>query len=155
MFCCLKHTLLSLSSWTDRVFGMRWLVDCHTLRLLHISPLPHHCLVLSEGEWTQWISTKGWKATIFIIANLNVNWACVVVFLPGLQIVQEYERAVIFRLGRITDRKAKGPGRNTNNFNLFICFDQLLTKIMDWGYAINKKGNFRLIQNSNVFLNFF
>ncbi|KAF0038390.1 hypothetical protein F2P81_008874 [Scophthalmus maximus] len=27
-----------------------------------------------------------------------------------LQIVQEYERAVIFRLGRITDRKAKGPG---------------------------------------------
>ncbi|KAJ8384579.1 hypothetical protein AAFF_G00200160, partial [Aldrovandia affinis] len=29
-------------------------------------------------------------------------------FLP--QIVQEYERAVIFRLGRITDKKAKGPG---------------------------------------------
>ncbi|XP_049599731.1 stomatin (EPB72)-like 3b [Syngnathus scovelli] len=27
-----------------------------------------------------------------------------------LKIVQEYERAVIFRLGRITDRKAKGPG---------------------------------------------
>lgn len=29
-----------------------------------------------------------------------------------LQIVQEYERTVIFRLGRITDRKAKGPGRH-------------------------------------------
>ncbi|KAM9782069.1 stomatin (EPB72)-like 3b [Syngnathus typhle] len=27
-----------------------------------------------------------------------------------LKIVQEYERAVIFRLGRITDRKPKGPG---------------------------------------------
>ncbi|XP_048840497.1 stomatin-like isoform X4 [Brienomyrus brachyistius] len=27
-----------------------------------------------------------------------------------LKIVQEYERAVIFRLGRITDKKAKGPG---------------------------------------------
>ncbi|XP_048836724.1 stomatin-like isoform X1 [Brienomyrus brachyistius] len=27
-----------------------------------------------------------------------------------LKIVQEYERAVIFRLGRIIDRKAKGPG---------------------------------------------
>ncbi|KAM7399016.1 hypothetical protein PAMP_018310 [Pampus punctatissimus] len=27
-----------------------------------------------------------------------------------IQIVQEYERAVIFRLGRITDRKPKGPG---------------------------------------------
>lgn len=31
-------------------------------------------------------------------------------FLSVLQIVQEYERAVIFRLGRITDKKAKGPG---------------------------------------------
>ncbi|KAL0994938.1 hypothetical protein UPYG_G00129640 [Umbra pygmaea] len=30
-------------------------------------------------------------------------WFCI-------KIVQEYERAVIFRLGRITDRKAKGPG---------------------------------------------
>ncbi|KAJ8266397.1 hypothetical protein GJAV_G00129980 [Gymnothorax javanicus] len=27
-----------------------------------------------------------------------------------VKIVQEYERAVIFRLGRITDKKAKGPG---------------------------------------------
>ncbi|XP_042270784.1 stomatin (EPB72)-like 3a isoform X3 [Thunnus maccoyii] len=30
--------------------------------------------------------------------------------LQALQIVKEYERAVIFRLGRITDRKPKGPG---------------------------------------------
>lgn len=28
----------------------------------------------------------------------------------NVQIVKEYERAVIFRLGRITDRKPKGPG---------------------------------------------
>lgn len=28
----------------------------------------------------------------------------------NIQIVKEYERAVIFRLGRITDRKPKGPG---------------------------------------------
>ncbi|XP_016119558.1 stomatin-like protein 3 [Sinocyclocheilus grahami] len=27
-----------------------------------------------------------------------------------IKIVKEYERAVIFRLGRITARKAKGPG---------------------------------------------
>lgn len=27
-----------------------------------------------------------------------------------IQLVQEYERAVIFRLGRIIDRKPKGPG---------------------------------------------
>ena len=29
------------------------------------------------------------------------------------QVVPEYERAVIFRLGRLMDRKAKGPGNNT------------------------------------------
>lgn len=31
-------------------------------------------------------------------------------FASNIQIVKEYERAVIFRLGRITDRKPKGPG---------------------------------------------
>lgn len=29
------------------------------------------------------------------------------------QMVQEYERAVIFRLGRIIDGGAKGPGMNS------------------------------------------
>ena len=29
------------------------------------------------------------------------------------QVVPEYERAVIFRLGRLMDREAKGPGNNT------------------------------------------
>lgn len=50
------------------------------------------------------------------IAHLNVKLAelVCVVFVAVLQIVQEYERAVIFRLGRITDRKAKGPGKHTN-----------------------------------------
>lgn len=40
-----------------------------------------------------------------------------------LQIVQEYERTVIFRLGRITDRKAKGPGRHclTHMVPCYIC----------------------------------
>ncbi|XP_076024965.1 stomatin (EPB72)-like 3b [Genypterus blacodes] len=38
----------------------------------------------------------------FLLFPITV-WFC-------LKIVQEYERAVIFRLGRITDRKAKGPG---------------------------------------------
>ncbi|KAG8007967.1 Erythrocyte band 7 integral membrane protein [Nibea albiflora] len=41
---------------------------------------------------------------IFTIALFPITiWFCV-------KIVQEYERTVIFRLGRITDRKAKGPG---------------------------------------------
>lgn len=51
-----------------------------------------------------------------VAAHLKVKWASDVVFLLFLQIVQEYERAVIFRLGRITDKRAKGPGRH----NLFV-----------------------------------
>ncbi len=35
---------------------------------------------------------------------------CMVGCVSNIQIVKEYERAVIFRLGRITDRKPKGPG---------------------------------------------
>ncbi|XP_072302190.1 stomatin (EPB72)-like 3b [Eucyclogobius newberryi] len=42
-------------------------------------------------------------------------WFCI-------KIVQEYERAVIFRLGRVTDRKAKGPGI----FGILPCTDSLV-----------------------------
>ena len=45
-------------------------------------------------------------------------WGCIKVRPPGLfltmticlQVVQEYERAVIFRLGRLRSGGAKGPG---------------------------------------------
>lgn len=37
-----------------------------------------------------------------------------------LQIVQEYERTVIFRLGRITGKKAKGPGRCCQIWNVCL-----------------------------------
>uniref|UniRef100_A0A8C7X0B4 Band 7 domain-containing protein n=1 Tax=Oryzias sinensis TaxID=183150 RepID=A0A8C7X0B4_9TELE len=39
-----------------------------------------------------------------------------------LKIVQEYERAVIFRLGRIIDKKPKGPGI----FFILPCTDSLV-----------------------------
>ncbi|CAN9511022.1 unnamed protein product [Ophioblennius macclurei] len=44
-----------------------------------------------------------------------VSFICLIPFFPFslfmcVKIVKEYERAVIFRLGRITDRKPKGPG---------------------------------------------
>jgi len=35
--------------------------------------------------------------------------------LKKIQIVQEYERAVIFRLGRLLPGGAKGPGTDNNN----------------------------------------
>ncbi|XP_072230318.1 stomatin (EPB72)-like 3b [Leuresthes tenuis] len=50
----------------------------------------------------------GWVLVIlsglFTLLTFPITiWFC-------FKIVQEYERSVIFRLGRITDRKAKGPG---------------------------------------------
>lgn len=44
-------------------------------------------------------------------------WLCLL-----LQIVQEYERAVIFRLGRLVKGGAKGPGL----FFIFPCMDNYL-----------------------------
>lgn len=48
------------------------------------------------------------KNTPFIF--LYFLFTVVRLVVSNIQIVKEYERAVIFRLGRITDRKAKGPG---------------------------------------------
>ncbi|MGH0133611.1 UNVERIFIED_CONTAM: hypothetical protein FKN15_053463 [Acipenser sinensis] len=61
----------------------------------------------------------GWILVIlsylmFIITFPLSVWMCI-------KIVQEYERAVIFRLGRITSGKAKGPGMS--------CFFPLFTGI--------------------------
>ncbi|XP_056103753.1 stomatin (EPB72)-like 3b [Rhinichthys klamathensis goyatoka] len=50
----------------------------------------------------------GWILVI-ISAFFSVLIFPISVFI-SIKIVKEYERAVIFRLGRITDRKAKGPG---------------------------------------------
>lgn len=36
------------------------------------------------------------------------------------QVVQEYERAVIFRLGRLMQGGAKGPGKMNQIINMFI-----------------------------------
>lgn len=48
--------------------------------------------------------------------------------LSTIQIVKEYERAVIFRLGRITDRKPKGPG---SSFNLLHYYRLILLQVQD------------------------
>ncbi|XP_067113729.1 stomatin (EPB72)-like 3b isoform X1 [Osmerus mordax] len=50
----------------------------------------------------------GWF--LVILSGLFVLLTFPVSIFMCVKIVQEYERAVIFRLGRITDRKAKGPG---------------------------------------------
>ncbi|KAI3354081.1 hypothetical protein L3Q82_018630 [Scortum barcoo] len=48
----------------------------------------------------------GWILVLVFFCLILSAWLA----LSNTQIVKEYERAVIFRLGRITDRKPKGPG---------------------------------------------
>lgn len=64
------------------------------------------CVKVSEVNNRRAASKRNTKDATSCVTCVGVT--CSVVFY--LQIVQEYERAVIFRLGRITDRKAKGPG---------------------------------------------
>lgn len=57
-------------------------------------------------------------------------------FFIFLQIVQEYERAVIFRLGRVVSGGAKGPGINEINQSAFVCDGAYTAATI---YANNKK----------------
>ncbi|XP_047451015.1 stomatin (EPB72)-like 3a isoform X1 [Mugil cephalus] len=50
----------------------------------------------------------GWLLVIISLIFIGVTFP-ITIFMC-VKIVNEYERAVIFRLGRITDRKPKGPG---------------------------------------------
>ncbi|XP_035034069.1 stomatin (EPB72)-like 3b [Hippoglossus stenolepis] len=60
------------------------------------------------SERTGSLGCIGWF--IVILSGMFTLLLCPITIWFCLKIVQEYERAVIFRLGRITDRKAKGPG---------------------------------------------
>ncbi|XP_028840736.1 stomatin (EPB72)-like 3b [Denticeps clupeoides] len=62
------------------------------------------------GEEDRGLGVCGWILVILstIVAILPVFWIVSVFICP--KVVKEYERAVIFRLGRIMDKKAKGPG---------------------------------------------
>ncbi|XP_034462940.1 stomatin (EPB72)-like 3b [Hippoglossus hippoglossus] len=60
------------------------------------------------SERTGSLGCIGWF--IVILSGMFTLLLCPFTIWFCLKIVQEYERAVIFRLGRITDRKAKGPG---------------------------------------------
>lgn len=61
----------SVSSWTDGVFGMCRLVPRHTVWPIYISPLPHHHLAFSEGEWTlMWTLASRAEAAISLFFML-------------------------------------------------------------------------------------
>ena len=51
-----------------------------------------------------------------------------------LQVVQEYERAVIFRLGRLVSGGAKGPGQS-ENINTYFIRKKKRKKIVLWNLS--------------------
>lgn len=50
-----------------------------------------------------------YKSRLCVITFLPHEWVCCL-FTSSSQVVQEYERAVIFRLGRLLKGGARGPG---------------------------------------------
>lgn len=52
-------------------------------------------------------------SAITLIYENNVLVVLINLLYVSLQVVQEYERAVIFRLGRLLSGGAKGPGKQT------------------------------------------
>uniref|UniRef100_A0A3P9JIT3 Band 7 domain-containing protein n=1 Tax=Oryzias latipes TaxID=8090 RepID=A0A3P9JIT3_ORYLA len=73
-------------------------------------------------ERTGSLGCIGWL--IVILSGLFVFLLFPVTIWFCFKTVQEYERAVIFRLGRITDRKPKGPA-----FKLFISYKKTTTTL--------------------------
>ncbi|XP_034722933.1 stomatin (EPB72)-like 3a [Etheostoma cragini] len=61
-----------------------------------------------EAKHTRGLGCFGWLLVLMSLLFVTATFP-LTIFLC-VKIVQEYERAVIFRLGRITDRKPKGPG---------------------------------------------
>ena len=76
-------------------------------------PCLHLNLLFSADEVDVGIGVCGWLLTAF-------SWLIVIVTLPFslfvcFKVVQEYERAVIFRLGRLLHGGSKGPGQSYCN----------------------------------------
>uniref|UniRef100_A0A8C9TH92 Stomatin (EPB72)-like 3a n=1 Tax=Scleropages formosus TaxID=113540 RepID=A0A8C9TH92_SCLFO len=68
--------------------------------------ITHNRLVWNE--YSAGLGCCGWLLVLFSLLITLLTFP-VSIFMC-IKIVQEYERAVIFRLGRIIDKKAKGPG---------------------------------------------
>lgn len=59
-----------------------------------------------------------------------------------LQIVKEYERAIIFRLGRILKGGAKGPGMSWRVALIFVLIELLAKKSLPTGVRLKFLKNF-------------
>ncbi|XP_045930046.1 stomatin (EPB72)-like 3a isoform X1 [Micropterus dolomieu] len=72
------------------------------------SKLQINCIENVEDKSSGRLGCFGWL--LVLLSLLFVAATFPLTIFMCIKIVKEYERAVIFRLGRITDRKPKGPG---------------------------------------------
>lgn len=133
---------------------MRWLGFSHTLWHPHNYPLPHHHLVLFEGEWTRFSAQwEAWRAetAISLVAYLNVNRACAVVFLCCCcrlfrsMSAQSSSDWAALQTGRLKDQV------DTPSIKLFF----LLKKSMHWGNLWLEKDFFFFFFSHWKFMMFF
>jgi len=66
----------------------------------------------------------------------------------SVQVVQEYERAVIFRLGRIARGGAKGPGKNWTIYWLLY-----IRPLGSWKYCSYGQGTYKNKQHLELYTN--
>lgn len=66
---------------------------------------------MSDRSLTEWNRTLKKSYSGFFIYSKEITFLNFKLFLHRHQVVQEYERAVIFRLGRLMTGGAKGPGK--------------------------------------------
>ncbi|CAF1146947.1 unnamed protein product [Adineta ricciae] len=83
--------------------------------LKHIRP--NHRRLLGKHDVPYVIDEELFKdqRTLCETTLIICSWCLIILFFPfsifiALKIVQEYERAVVFRLGRLNDASARGPG---------------------------------------------
>lgn len=118
---------------------MFWLAAGDHIPPLRNSNIPTHTVCVCQGRkkliialnfWSKFIDVSAYHGlTFFLETALFSTWIAI----SDAQIVKEYERAVIFRLGRIVDRKPKGPGwwffKNEWTLMAFCHSDTLLRRI--------------------------
>ena len=113
----LSHTTLcNVSLMARATNSLSWQL-CKQLRVSHLQTIWAESSADSWGSRTYYYLSWQLSGQLRVSSSVRVCYICCISvafsFSPFLcwQVVQEYERAVIFRLGRLLPGGAKGPGR--------------------------------------------
>ena len=86
----------------------------------------------TKGKWTpRWRGGEGGPLFALSISD-NILAPARMFFQECAQVVQEYERAVIFRIGRLLPGGAKGPGLNISLFSKYF-------QLKEWQFSFQTR----------------